>query len=553
MTTVPSNPVPVPASSPGPVQDDAPSAPSPPTRSARSAARRVAGSRLTPRKVFWVSFLAFFSLTGAWALASPMASAPDEATHLIKAAGVVRGQLTGEADESRPGYSRVEVPSIFQATGGLPNCYAFKPTVSAGCSIPPAAGPELSQTATTYHTAGSYNPLYYSIVGLASFAPAKMSMLYLMRLVSAALVSLTLALAMRSAAEVSRPGWAMAGVFLGVTPMVAFLGGVVNPNSIEASAGLGLCATLGATVLSPRDDLVRRRMWRSGVLVVLLANAKPMSLLMLAIIVLVCCFCAPWARTWAVLRDRRAWPGLALGTVGALAALAWLRRFNGVFASSEVLYPELSPRVAADIVLRETGEYMTNMLGQFGWVDTALPVWQHVLMGGLILLAVLLAAALGSWRERAVLVGAALLVAGLPLALQVPTAQVSGIPWQGRYLLAIAVALPVLSGLIVSTRAPESTDVMLRPLAGLATGGWAMMHVLAFAIALRRYAVGANHPYFQSADNPWVPPYLPWPLYMLACTVGVAVLTALVVFAWRRAGIERAEDAAAADPALVAA
>ena len=47
----------------------------------------------SPLRVWIVAFLAFFSLTAAWALASPLTAVPDEPSHMIKAAATVRGQL----------------------------------------------------------------------------------------------------------------------------------------------------------------------------------------------------------------------------------------------------------------------------------------------------------------------------------------------------------------------------------------------------------------------------------------------------------------------------
>lgn len=501
------------------------------------AARRTTWS---PRIVFWTSMVAFFVLTGSWAFASPLTSAPDEPTHLTKSAAVVRGQFIGH--EERPGYFIVQLPVLYDAIDELPACYKFQPQIPASCSRLPEG--ELSGSAPSDHTAGSYNPVYYGIVGLATLGPDRVFSLYLVRLLSAALVSFTLALAMRTAAELPRPGWALTGTLLGVTPMVAFLGGSVNPNALEASAAIGLWVTLAALLLAPRQDLVLRRMLRAGVLVALLSNAKPLSLLMLAVIVLACVFAAPWSRTWSVLRDRRAWPGLGLGVAGSAAALAWLAWVGRLSSASEVQFPELTPPVAAEIVLRESSDYVTNMLGQFGWVDTDLPPWLYMLLGGLVLVVVLVGVASGSTRERTVLGLVALLVAVLPLALQVPTATVSGIPWQGRYLLAVAAGLPALAGVVIATRARSGEAGLLRRLACILAVLWASGQVTSFLVALRRYAVGISHPYFEVAADPWLPPWVPWPVLVASCAVASGLLAYLVL----RADREVSEDAPAGPP-----
>ena len=49
----------------------------------------------TPRRVWLTAFLAFFALSAAWSLATPLTAAPDESFHMVKAAATVRGQLHG--------------------------------------------------------------------------------------------------------------------------------------------------------------------------------------------------------------------------------------------------------------------------------------------------------------------------------------------------------------------------------------------------------------------------------------------------------------------------
>ena len=62
----------------------------------------------TPRRVWLTAFLAFFALSAAWALATPLTAAPDEPFHMVKAAATVRGQLHGSPG-ARPGRGLVSV------------------------------------------------------------------------------------------------------------------------------------------------------------------------------------------------------------------------------------------------------------------------------------------------------------------------------------------------------------------------------------------------------------------------------------------------------------
>ena len=52
---------------------------------------------LQSRRFLWfVSFMLFAAVAGAWALATPIDGAPDEASHVVRAASVARGEILGQ-------------------------------------------------------------------------------------------------------------------------------------------------------------------------------------------------------------------------------------------------------------------------------------------------------------------------------------------------------------------------------------------------------------------------------------------------------------------------
>ncbi|TFH74176.1 DUF2142 domain-containing protein [Cellulomonas sp. HD19AZ1] len=492
--------------------------PSVPVGAGRSARpRRRARSPWSPRAVFWLSWAVLTALGGVWALASPMAAGPDEPAHIVRAAALVRG---APLEEARVGVWRAELPRIYGLTGEMPGCFAFRSSEPASCWDADWGDVSAPQGATT--SAGNYNPLYYAVVGLPTVLEPRLGTLYLMRFMSALLGGFCIALGLRSVAETARRRWVVPAVAVATTPMVVFMNSTVNPNAVEAAAGIGLWLTLTIALREPDDRLVSRRWWRAGVLVVLLVNAKAFSPLFLAIIVLAAAVLAGWRCVRAALVDARAWPGLGLGVVGSVAAVLWILRAGAVSGAGIIAYPELTTAKALNDVLRLTSSYVEQQFGRFGWHDTPSPGSVYLLLAAALGLLVLLALAVARGREALALAGVAALVVALPVVLQVPNATQVGLPWQGRYLMAVSVGVPLLAGVLLDARSPV-TGAAARRVSSLLLAVVGVVQVLAFGENLRRYVAGTSAPWFEPVVDPWQPP-LP-----VAVLVGGAVLA---VLAW---------------------
>lgn len=83
-----------------------------------------------------------FALMAMWALTMPLMAAPDEPSHVVKAAAVSRGQLGGvlgdaPKDTSEPGAPTwVQVPSDLADLQDFPDCFRFDGDSSADCTSP---------------------------------------------------------------------------------------------------------------------------------------------------------------------------------------------------------------------------------------------------------------------------------------------------------------------------------------------------------------------------------------------------------------------------------
>ena len=130
--------------------------------------------------------------------------------HVAKAAAVVRGELTGRliGGPSSPD-GIVRIPAAYANLGTLVRCYQFHADTAASCAPPYRAS---SRTVPDLIYNARYQPLYYLIVGLPSLFTDSSLGIYLMRLVSAALNALFLALAVMAAVTWSRSRLLLVGI-----------------------------------------------------------------------------------------------------------------------------------------------------------------------------------------------------------------------------------------------------------------------------------------------------------------------------------------------------
>lgn len=489
------------------------------------------------RRVLLGAWAVFMLLATAWALANPLMASPDEPAHTVKAASVVRGQLLGPDVQ---GGSQVDVPYFYQLVTAYPTCYMFDPTETGVCE--PEATQPLDSDAISVTPAGRYNPLYYAIVGLPTLAPPGDPVLYTMRLVSAALCSFLLALGVRALAQLPRPAWGALGGAAALTPMTVFLSSTVNPAAIEIAAAFALWCQLLVLLRHPDPARTASRMAWVAVSATFLVNARGLSLLYCAVIVGVVLLISPWRTFLDVLRTRSTWPSFAVVVVACLAAAGWVVGTNSLGSGGEVTNPGLDFLSAAKISVLAWNDYALNMVGQFGWMDTHLEPWVHMAFTAGAAVVVLLALAAGTWRERAALALVGVLTVALPVVIHASQAAYLGIIWQGRYILPVALGLPLVSAVVLARRLPTLPRDLTVGLATVVAALLAVVQGLAFGENLHRYVNGEDAGWVSLQPDAWLPP-VPLALVVLLGLGGAAAFGALWVL------LARAPDR---EPAVVA-
>jgi len=466
-------------------------------------------------------------------MASPPGGVPDEPTHVITAVAVSHGQGLGsplsasqrrDLAQGRGGglggrasaYRSVIVPRVYDELNW--GCFAFRPQVPASCQHfrgSRASGPAVTPVEW-------YSPLYYAWVGtIARPFPAGRFAWYAMRLASVGLFAALLASAATSLRRLPGSRLALAGLLLAGTPMAWFLGASVNPSGIEIGAGIAMWASGVVLVDEARQRVEPRVVVRfvaaAGVLVL---ARHPGAIWAILIAVVLCLSATPAARR-RLARSRPVRIGLGVLSLCGLGELAWVlvaRPFSathviftgGLHSSGQIL----------DATVGQTGSWLHQMIGTFGWLDTPSPavtVALWVLAAGPLFVA---AAIRARRTDRAALLLTLELAFAVPVILAAVEASEVGQHWQGRYQLPFVAGLPILAAASLgrARRVPKRAV----PLVGAAV---VAASAVAYAQNLRRYTVG-DHGALQFWLHPsWSPPIPPL-LLLVGVTIAVAVLAA---------------------------
>jgi hypothetical protein len=440
-----------------------------------------------------------------------MFSSPDEGAHMIRAAGILHGELSGTLTAT--GDRVFEVPSVLNGFADPP-CYAFRPTQTASCMKIPSSGGTVEERTT----AASYPPFYHALVALPLLLDHGVSGLYMMRAMSAIMVAALLALAVVNAIRIGRPSFPLLGLAVAITPMALFLGGTVNPSGPSIAAGTA--AWIGGYLLMRETQIPVARSVAAfaGPLCVLLLLRRDAVLWALVVLVAVCTM-ATAARLVELAHSRRAqlWT-IAIGMSAALQ----LATSGGQMAGSFVSNVRTQTAPSLSNALGDFPRLLREMVGVFGYLDVQLPapvyhVW-------LILVGLVVLMAIGWTSRRMVLILVGLLVA----IVAVPTAIGTFRPlyMQGRYILPVAVGLPIVAGCVLAEH--RDRQLISRRLLATCLGIVAALQIVSFHLQLRRYSAGIDSDWWYFSEANWEPPVATaWVLTLLYAALVIAGSTLL--------------------------
>lgn len=490
----------------------------------------------------WVAacLAALIAMGGVWALAVPRFAQPDEAAHVVKAAGVVRGQIVGaspdpedlarlDEDQQRraaAGFSPlptassltvVEVPASLASGGEQRSCYARREFVT------PADCPGLSgstEIVPAWTWQGTNPPWVHAVLGVATLVDPSARSVWWMRGIGVVLCAGLLTAAAAALRRVG--GLAPVGFLLALTPTVAFLTGGATPNGVEVAAGVTVFAGLVSLWRAPGWAPARHI---AGVGAVTLALARPIGpLLLVAAVVAVIAWGGSPRRLvrlgWSWLVAVVAAVGVAGVWIVAAGSLESGRNTNpGTDAALSTVLGDTTSRL---------GLYLRQSVGVFD-ADRATFVPLVVVIGWALALAVVVVVVRRRRREDVALVGLAVVAAALlPVAMEALSASDAASWWRGRYQLPLLVGVAILASVGRHRWGAVGRNLVWVVVGVTFIGG----HALALWTVLRRYGAGADAPLWFLDEVRWSTPL---PAALLA-VIYVAAAVALVGLSARHTG-----------------
>lgn len=378
----------------------------------------------------------------AWILALPPFRGADEVDHVFRAAGVAQGQwhLSQGAPQGRG--LLVWVPGDL-VTAAQPQCRSLPYNTFDNCHALRTRG-DLAQVATS---AGNYDPTFYFVVGSIAKPFHGATADYVMRIATAVMMALLLAVGVAVFTYAGTGLWSNLGVLAAFTAEVMYSGAVPSPNGIEMALGFVLWASLLAVVR--RQDTPRGQ---GRLLVLAFVAAFPLAFLRMLgplWILLIVGSVVAYAGTATVrdigTRHRR----VVIAVTGLVAlGLVWWATWH-VIASH--VTGDISDRDNVDWILAfNLPAFTMQMVGAFPFRDQPAPLGVYPLAFFVIGLLVIAAWRRGAPpRARRVVFWVVVTSLAVPVILSLMFMPSLGAVWQGRYELPFVIGILPLCGLVL--------------------------------------------------------------------------------------------------------
>jgi hypothetical protein len=456
----------------------------------------------------------------------------------MKAAASARGIWTGTPTD-RGGIETFVLPANVADVGGPMTCTAFRADLSAACAPSLDSAPSTDVTVET--GVGSYNPVYYVLVGWPSLLLSGEPAIYGMRLVSALLTTSLVTLTFWGARVLTGGSrYVQAAVLVALTPMVYFLGGVLNPNGLETTGVAAFVVLLWLVLARPNPP--RLAIVGLAMTTALVANLRATSPLYLLLAALAVITAVGWPHAFKAFRNTRVIVAAAMAVLFVVLGAVWTILVGlraGFIPSSGDERDDYW--TAFSTTMGRTINYGREFVGVFGWLDTPMPDWTYALWVALIGVAVLGALIVASGKRVAAIAVSLLSLAFVPALVQSPSAADYGYIWQGRYSLPLFVTLILVAGIAVALTINGAGVWAGRRAFLVVSVGVTAAQVAGFMAALHRYVVGVNVDFGRMFDAPqWSPPTGLLPTITMFVVGAILLVTTLALDGGERSQTTRA-------------
>jgi Predicted membrane protein (DUF2142) len=491
--------------------------------------------RRRERQLWWWLFACFAAMLVAWAFETPLLAGTDEPSHAIRAEAIVRGQLVGDSllrIGGIPIASYVRVPEAFRHSNRS-DCFELHPNRTPACAPAFRGGQRRVRAITNQYRSP---PAYYAVVGVPTLLLPSAAGVYVMRILGALACAALLASALLSARRLRHGGIVVVAVLAAMTPEAFHLGGLVNANGLEIAAAVCVWSTVAAIVLGPSEP-TPRLITRVGVAVVVLILARGLSPLFAVAAVVAVVALGQRDRLLSVLRRADTLRWLLASVVAGVVAAAWLLYIK-------FQYPLNRPGSGLVHAIDQTPRYLREAVGVFSFRSAGVFSQQDIGLPGIVYVAwalaigvlVVVALAVSSRRQAAVLLAITAAGFALPVLVEGLSIPPIGVPWVGRHGLPLLAGIPIVAATVVTMNRRPSGPPRARRIGIAVLVLVTVGQVVAFGAAVQRWAVGgagSANPIRFLFDPVWSPP-VPSALLLVVFLAGLGGLTAVAGDSLRR-------------------
>jgi Predicted membrane protein (DUF2142) len=486
--------------------------------------------------------VAYSALTIAWAIGNPPFAAPDEPDHYVRAVGLIGGQLIGRpvspypTSSASPAFHRLfqlynrethlmRIPARLWASGLT--CNAFNEDLTAGCQNGVKPIPQPSEQTTLV---SGYTVMPYVVPGvLARLAHDPLTADRLARLGCAALCLCLFALAVSLLWERDPTAISLVGLIVAVTPMVLFTASILNPSGLEILSSIAfLAALLRLTRRLGSGRLVWVAAGVSGVALALSRTTGPAWVVFdcLAIIGL-----TGLGRTRAIVAHSRrsALSATAIVVAAMVSTVVWQEVYgppSSIHAHDFV--DALRPTISA------LPSKFTQVVGVFGWLDAPMPALSVLAWQALAAALITAGFLVGGIRARRALV--AVIAASLAVSIVFGAwfRALAGIESsQGRHLLPIVAAIPLMAGEIIYRNRARLRMLRAEGLFAPVACVCGFLQVVGWWANARRQSHGVNGKVIFLESPAWSPP-LGWVFWTAVVLASFLMIVTAAVMSWKR-------------------
>ena len=463
---------------------------------------------MSARRFAVLVFLGTLLMQAAWIAVMPPFRGIDEFDHAFRASAVAHGEWEAGLWAKNGRGRLVTVPASLAAAA------------KAQCADLKYVGPDNCEPVETLpngmvriaSSAAGYSPVYYWVVGTAGRPFTGSGSLYAMRISSAFLCAVFVALGAWCLVQLRVGVWSRVGLLLSLTPVAYYTTTIVAPNGLEIAAALALWCALLALPRAADPAIERRLLYVAGPSAVVLAGLRELGPYFLVTILLVTTLLDPRG-LWGVVR-RHPRTVAFVGTVAVAAAIAFRlwRAHESTFGPQP--FADHQPPMRASFII----QWQLQVIAAFPFRDQAAPGLVYVVVGAFFLAFVILALRRSTGRLRLVMVVLLVGVFLMPVALTAATYSGRGAVWQGRYGLPLMVGVPLVASLALTAWKPRREGQILY-------GGSVLMAV-ANATGLVKVLLDERVRPESNSDPAW---HIPSPALVVAAVACAWLVYALAV------------------------